>query len=264
MIAVVALATIDADMGGSKTDFRGNNPWPGESVPSAMSGGLSGKGLMEERVEAYNEHGATFVDRLRTRIVFGSIRRNLPPGGNLNILDIGCGFHARYLVSLQDKLAHGTGIDFRVSEECLTNPKLSFLLMSAESALASLQDRCFDVVLFISVLEHLWNPLEALTHCYRVLKPGGVLLLNVPTWAAKPVLEISAFRLGTSPACEMDDHKMYYGKRDLWPLVIRAGFRPSLVRMKYENVGMTLFAKAQRDNVDLMQEFGSTSPAPRV
>lgn len=203
---------------------------------------------MNKRIETYNEHGSTFVDRLRTRIMFGSIRRCLPPGDNLEIVDVGCGFHARYLVNLQEKLAHGTGIDFKVSQECLNNSKLSFLLESAESALASLPERRFDVVLFISVLEHLWNPLEALSHCHRILKPGGVLLLNVPTWAAKPVLEISAFRLGTSPACEMDDHKMYYGKRDLWPLVIRAGFRPKLVRLKYENIGMTLFAKAQRDS----------------
>jgi SAM-dependent methyltransferase len=201
---------------------------------------------MNDRAETYNEHGATFLDRLRTRIVFGSIRRNLPPGGGLSILDIGCGFHARYLVNLQDRLGHGTGIDFRVSEECLKNPKLSFVLGEAEPALAGLPDQGFDVVLFISVLEHLWEPLAALTHCHRVLKPGGVLLVNVPTWAAKPVLELSAFRLGTSPACEMDDHKMYYGKRDLWPLAVRAGFKPSLVKLKYENLGMTLFAKAQR------------------
>jgi SAM-dependent methyltransferase len=201
---------------------------------------------MGDRTETYNERGATLLDRLRTRIVFASIRRNLPAGRDLCILDIGCGFHARHLVDLQDKLGHGTGIDFRVSEECVRNPKLSFVLESAESALAGLPEQCFDVVLFISVLEHLWEPLEALIHYHRVLKPGGALLLNVPTWLAKPVLEVSAFRLGTSPACEMDDHKMYYGKRDLWPLVVRAGFRPSLVRMKYENFGMTLFAKARR------------------
>lgn len=202
---------------------------------------------MTNRVEVYSEHGTTFLDRLRTRIVFGSIRRNLPSRGNLTMLDIGCGYHARLLMSVRDKLAHGTGIDFRVAEECLRNPQLSFVLGPAEPALAGLPDQQFDVVLFISVLEHLWNPLKALTHCHRLLKPEGLLLLNVPTWAAKPVLEISAFHLGTSPACEMDDHKMYYGKRDLWPLVIRAGFRPSRVRMKYENLGMTLFARAQKD-----------------
>ena len=202
---------------------------------------------MSDRAETYNERGATVLDRIRTSIVARSIRRNLPPRGDLSILDIGCGFHARHLTGLRDRLARGTGIDFRVSEECLKNPKLSFVLESAESALAGMPELRFDVVLCISVLEHLWEPLEALKQCYRVLKPGGLLLIHVPTWLAKPVLETSAFRWGTSPAAEMDDHKMYYGKRDLWPLVIRAGFRPSLVGMKYENLGMTLFAKLRKD-----------------
>lgn len=202
---------------------------------------------MSDREESYNERGATLLDRVRTRMVSASIRRNMPAGRDLSILDIGCGFHARHLVDLQDKLGHGTGIDFRVSQECLRNPKLSFVLEAAEPALAKLPEEGFDVVLCISVLEHLWEPLETLTQCHRVLKPGGTLLLHVPTWLAKPVLEASAFRLGTSPACEMDDHKMYYGKRDLWPLVVRAGFRPSLVRMRYANLGMTLFGKARKD-----------------
>jgi len=202
---------------------------------------------MQQRQETYNERGATFVDRLRTRLVSRAIRRSLPSRGDLEILDIGCGFHAWHLAAVRDRLAHGTGIDFRVSGACLEDPKLSFLLESAETALPRLPVASFDVVLLISVLEHLWHPEEALAHCHRVLKPGGALLLNIPTWLAKPVLEFSAFRLGTSPPSEMDDHKMYYAKRDAWPLLVRAGFRPSRVRMNYRNLGMTLFAKASKE-----------------
>ena len=199
------------------------------------------------RTESYNEHGATIVDRIRTSLVFRSVRRNIPDGTSLRILDLGCGFHARYLVNLYDRLAEGVGVDFRVSPECSqTHPKLSFVLDSVEATLPRLAAASFDAILFISVLEHLWDPQEALSHCHRVLKPGGVLLVNVPTWAAKPVLEISAFKFGTSPACEMDDHKMYYGKRDLWPLMVRAGFKPSNLRLRYEKLGMTLFARAVR------------------
>jgi len=200
------------------------------------------------RQETYNEHGATFVDRLRTRMVARSIRRNLPPRADLTVLDIGCGFHAHHLTALGAGLIHGTGIDFHVSEACRRNPKLSFLLESAETALPRLADNRFDAVLFISVLEHLSGPEEALTQCHRALKPGGALLLNVPTWWAKPLLELSAFRFGTSPPCEIDDHKMYYAKRDLWPMLVRAGFRPSQIRMRYENLGLTLFAKAVKSN----------------
>jgi len=98
------------------------------------------------------------------------------------------------------------------------------------------------VILLISVLEHLSEPLEALEHCRRLARPGAVILINVPTWLGKAFLEFSAFRLGTSPAAEMDDHKMYYAKRDLWPVLVRAGFRPSRIRLKYHKFGLNLFA----------------------
>ncbi len=77
-----------------------------------------------------------------------------------------------------------------------------------------------------------------------MLAPGGVLIVNVPTWAGKTFLELSAFRLGLSPAGEMDDHRTYYGRRDLWPLLVRAGFRPSRIRLVYHKLGLNLFARA--------------------
>jgi ubiquinone/menaquinone biosynthesis C-methylase UbiE len=134
------------------------------------------------------------------------------------------------------------GVDFHVSEESRRYPRLSFVTSSVEDALPDLPSNAFDAVLFISVLEHVWNPAECLSHCHRVLKAGGRLLVNVPTWYAKPILELSAFQFGTSPACEMDDHKMYYSKRDLWPLLVRAGFKPSRIRMHYRKLCMILFS----------------------
>jgi predicted SAM-dependent methyltransferase len=101
--------------------------------------------------------------------------------------------------------------------------------------------------LLISVLEHLWEPQAVLSACHGLLKPGGSLVVNVPTWLGKRFLEFSAFRLGTSPAAEMDDHKMYYDRRDLWPLLVRAGFRPSRIRTRYHKFGLNLFAVATCD-----------------
>jgi SAM-dependent methyltransferase len=196
------------------------------------------------RQESYLQHGSTFVDRLRTRLVQREILKRLPKTGGLRVLDLGCGYHATYLKAIGDRLAEGVGVDFHVSEESRHHPRLSFVTSSVEDALPALPANAFDAVLFISVLEHVWNPAECLSHCHRVLKAGGRLLVNVPTWYAKPVLELSAFRFGTSPACEMDDHKMYYSKRDLWPLLVRAGFKPSRIRMQYAKLGMILFSAA--------------------
>jgi SAM-dependent methyltransferase len=92
------------------------------------------------------------------------------------------------------------------------------------------------------VLEHLWEPQEALGHFHRILAPGGVAILNVPSWLGKPFLELAAFRLGVSPRDEMNDHKSYYDPKDLWPMLVRAGFRPSLIRCHRHKFGLNTSA----------------------
>jgi SAM-dependent methyltransferase len=146
---------------------------------------------------------------------------------------------------LQGKLSRGIGVDVSIAPECDEIPRLEFVRTSIESALPDLPSRAFDLILLISVLEHLDSPSTVLSHCRRILKPDGSLMVNVPTWLAKPVLELSAFKWGMSPAYEMDDHKMYYSKRDLWPLLVKAGFKPSRIRLKYHRLGMILFGVAR-------------------
>ena len=139
------------------------------------------------REESYLQHGSSFVDRLRTRLVQREILKRLPQTSGLRVLDLGCGYHATYLKAIGKRLAEGVGVDFHVSEESRRHPRLSFVASSVEDALPELPSNAFDAVLFISALEHLWDPVQRLTHCHRVLKPGGRLLVNVPTWYAKPV-----------------------------------------------------------------------------
>jgi SAM-dependent methyltransferase len=198
------------------------------------------------RKGSYLEHGSTFVDRLRTRLVCRKVLSRVPRAEGLRVLDLGCGYHATLLKALGSRLAEGVGIDSNVSEESQRDRRLRFILGSIESELPQQPDDSFDAVLLISVLEHLSEPAMCLSHCYRVLRKNGVLLVHVPTWHAKPVLELSAFKLGTSPACEMDDHKMYYSKRDLWPILVRAGFKPSRIRLNYTGCWMSLFAAAAK------------------
>jgi hypothetical protein len=40
---------------------------------------------------------------------------------------------------------------------------------------------------------------------------------------------------------------MYYNRRDLWPLLVRAGFKPSRIKLKYHKFGLNLFAVIQKD-----------------
>ena len=88
-------------------------------------------------------------------------------------------------------------------------------------ALDQVSSASLDIVLCISVLEHLWDPLAVLKQCLRIVRPEGTCLFNVPSWRGKEFLEFSAFRLGLSPKGEMDDHKAYYDVKDFWPLLVR-------------------------------------------
>jgi hypothetical protein len=72
--------------------------------------------------------------------------------------------------------------------------------------------------------------------------PGGVALINVPNWRGRIALETAAFRLGVSPAEEMDDHKAYYDPRDLWPMLVAAGFRPRQLSVRRHKLTLNTFA----------------------
>lgn len=199
--------------------------------------------------EAYGEQRLTFVDRAGVWLSQRAISRHLPKRSDLEVLELGCGFRASQLMALGPRLKRGIGVDFRIAPELRTLEKFMFHEGTIEETLPKLQAERLDAVMLISVLEHLRDPLFVIETARRMLKPSGVLLINVPTWRGKSFLEFSAFRLGLSPRIEMDDHKMYYNKRDLWPLLVRAGFKPSLIKLRYHKLGLNLFAAATRENV---------------
>jgi SAM-dependent methyltransferase len=199
--------------------------------------------------ESYGQKKLSFVDRMGVWLSRRAISRELPNRSDLEVLELGCGFRAAQLVALAPRLKRGAGVDFQLAPELASLEKFTFHEGTIEEMLPKLTGQAFDAVLLISVLEHLRDPLFVIRAVRDLLKPSGALLINVPTWRGKAFLEFSAFRLGLSPKVEMDDHKMYYDKRDLWPLLVRAGFKPSLIRLRYHKFGLNLFAVVRREDV---------------
>jgi SAM-dependent methyltransferase len=204
---------------------------------------------LSNRTESYGQEKLTFVDRFGVWLSQRAISRELPDRPNLEVLELGCGFRATQLVALEPRLQRGVGVDFQIDPQLLGRENLTFYQGTIEEALPKLQAQTFDAVLLISVLEHLSDPLFVIESVRGLLKPSGVFLINVPTWRGKAFLEFFAFRLGLSPKIEMDDHKMYYDKRDLWPFLVRAGFKPSLIKLRYHKFRLNLFAVARREHV---------------
>jgi SAM-dependent methyltransferase len=197
---------------------------------------------IEARSSAYGQHRApTAVDRFGVWLGARAARRAGSFVGT-RFADFGCGFQATFARTQLAVADRALLVDLALAEELKTHPKVTAVEGSVVEVLPTLARESLDIVVCLSVLEHLWEPQAVLDHFHRILAPGGVAVLNVPSWLGKPFLELAAFRLGVSPAEEMDDHKAYYDPRDLWPMLVRAGFQPSLIRCHRHKFGLNTSA----------------------
>jgi len=196
-----------------------------------------------ERTEAFAQsYDPSLTDRLGVWLSARQIRRWVPSFAGKRVADIGCGFHASFARSILDQAAAVTLVDVALAHDLKRHPKVQAVEGKLPQALSPLADGSLDVVMAISVIEHVWDPLGTLKQIHRLLAPGGVCLVNVPSWRGKRYLELSAFKLGFSPKSEMEDHKMYYDVRDLWPLLVQAGFLPSRIQCFTHKLGLNTFA----------------------
>lgn len=100
------------------------------------------------------------------------IERYLKPG---KILEVGCGGggNIRYF---KDRGVKIQGIDPIKIEG------LGDMVVGRAEKLPFEQNK-FDTILMLDVLEHIEDDLQALKECYRVIKPGGRLILAVPIYS---------------------------------------------------------------------------------
>lgn len=201
------------------------------------------------RSKSFAEEGLTVADRLGTA---WSRRKVLRTVGNLDglvLADVGSGFDARLAVSLVNQCRTVHVFDVSLSETLGAYENVVSHQGDVFKKMQQVEDESLDVILCISVLEHLVDDVAALELFWSKLKWGGQLIVNVPSWRGKRVLEFAAFRLEVSPASEMDDHKRYYNPTDLWPRLVGCGFPPHSVRCRRYKLGLNTFAHCRKERV---------------
>jgi SAM-dependent methyltransferase len=201
------------------------------------------------RTRAYGEDSKfTIVDKLGVYLSEKMVLRHLASLKNedISILELGCGYHASLLRKLAPSAAKAYGVDLAVSDEVKSLSNVRIFEGKIENSFVNFPPGSLDIVMMINVLEHLDSPLFVLKECYKILKAGGLLLVNVPTWRGKFFLETSAYVFHLSPKSEIDDHKMYFDKKSLWPFLVEAGFKPSEIHLKYHKLGLNLFAACNK------------------
>ena len=200
-------------------------------------------GTERARERSYGEgNSLSPVDRFGVWISARQIRRAVPDFTGKRVGDFGCGYQASFSRTILDEVKSLVLVDVSLAPDVAQHPRVRAVEGSLPEALGEIDDGSLDVVMCNSVLEHLSQPQRALEEFWRVAATGGSCLVNVPSWRGKRFLELSAFRLGLSPAEEMDDHKMYYDPRDIWPMLVRAGFKPSRVKVFRHKFGLNTFA----------------------
>ena len=160
------------------------------------------------------------------------------------VCDVGCGSGGVLLKSIKDKITGGYGFDNLVKEEKFENINLKRLNLDREPL--PLDDKSVDVVTALAVLEHFENPFHILQQIYRILKPGGILLLTTPTPMAKPVLEFLAYKMNLISKREIDEHKHYFNRKELMEIHIKAGFQKDKISCHLFEVGFNSFVRAEK------------------
>jgi SAM-dependent methyltransferase len=198
------------------------------------------------RQHAYGEHRQpTALDRFGVWLSSRQIRRSVGDFTGKRVADVGCGYRAAFASTILERVERLVLVDVSLDQALVEHPRVTAIPGWLPEALACVADGSQDVVICNSVLEHLWQPMAALQEMQRILVAGGMLLLNVPSWRGKVFLEFRAFRFESSPE-EMNDHKMYYDPRDLWPLLVRAGFLPRDIDCFRHKFGLNTFARCRK------------------
>jgi SAM-dependent methyltransferase len=141
------------------------------------------------------------------------------------ILDVGCGTGANLLMLSKYGEAEGVDISEDALAFCRTRGLDKVKLGAAEEL--PYADDTFDLVTALDVVEHMDDDLAGLTEMRRVLRPGGRVLLFVPTFM---------FLWGLQD--EVSNHRRRYRMPELQRVLEQAGF--DVERTTYANI--TFFA----------------------
>jgi len=101
---------------------------------------------------------------------------NLPKSAR--ILDIGCG-QGVALKPFRERGYSPTGITLNATDAAICQ-KLGFDVRIMDQSFLDFDDNSFDLIWARHVIEHSFMPLYTLTEFQRVIRPGGLLYLEVP------------------------------------------------------------------------------------
>ena len=121
-----------------------------------------------------------FWYRAMEEMILYLVKQNVK--GRVNILDAGCGTGG--LSEKMESFGRVTAIDINPVALKIAREKKIDKLLKASVERLPFQDNSFHLIVSLDVLYHqkVKSDIKALSELYRVLKPGGVLILRLPAF----------------------------------------------------------------------------------
>ena len=199
--------------------------------------------LLGVRINSYGQsQKLNFLDQVGQFLSKRSFTRLLKKSKNPShtILDVGCGYNASLTAGVREQflVSYLADISINPTLKVKNSEGMKFLEGPIEETLKSLPDQSVDFIVANNVIEHLNNPDSVIKELRRIVSDEGLIYINVPSWRGKYFLELAAFKLGLAPVDEMQDHKNYYSRNELWTLVRRSNFSPRSISVTSRKFGL--------------------------
>jgi ubiquinone/menaquinone biosynthesis C-methylase UbiE len=156
-----------------------------------------------------------FIARMRFRAAYPHIRKGA------RVCDLGCGLDAAFLDYASERISYGVGVDDQVRD----GGAGPWRRVRADiRTVLPLESGQFDHVVMLAVLEHLAQPEPVLREAYRILAPGGSLIMTWPSSAVDPLLKVLHGLRLVSDEMKLDQHQKRIPVSTLQQMLHRIGF----------------------------------------
>lgn len=190
----------------------------------------------------------------------GERRGDLPWPGPGRLLDFGCGGGA-FLKRMADRGWEVTGLDAAVDTGRAVQEELGLRVLAGTLPHPDLPPCSFDVVTMWHSLEHVHRPLAVLREAFRLLVPGGKLVVACPNIESLPFYWFGPNWFGL----DVPRHLTHFTPKTLRSSLETAGFRVERVQQLRHSDWLRSSAKlATRNGAGLAARALTWKPAAKA
>jgi 2-polyprenyl-3-methyl-5-hydroxy-6-metoxy-1,4-benzoquinol methylase len=140
------------------------------------------------------------------------------------LLDIGCG-GGRFLARMKKRNWSVEGLDIDPEVVKKVSKKYGILVHAGDVLNHKFPDNTYDVITMNQTIEHLYNPSLVLKECFRILKPGGHIVMTTPNVDCVAARLLGEYWRGWEPP----RHLFLFNPKSISKVVSSAGFEVTSV-----------------------------------